>query len=84
MGGDARRHEHARDAATGVRAGTRGPLHLADRIVGMCNEAFASMFGYVVKELEGRPLAPLYPSRLTSLRTHSAEMPRSKWDDIIG
>ena len=33
-----------------------------DRVVDLCNEAFARMFGYEVCELEGRPLAPLYPS----------------------
>jgi PAS domain S-box-containing protein len=33
-----------------------------DRVVEICNEAFASMFGYDVGELVGQPLAPLYPS----------------------
>ena len=33
-----------------------------DRVVEICNEAFARMFGYVVGELVGQPLAPLYPS----------------------
>lgn len=33
-----------------------------ERVVDMCNEAFARMFGYEVGELEGHPLAPLYPS----------------------
>lgn len=33
-----------------------------ERVVDVCNEAFARMFGYEVKELEGQPLAPLYPS----------------------
>lgn len=33
-----------------------------DRIVDLCNGAFARMFGYEVGELEGQPLAPLYPS----------------------
>jgi PAS domain S-box-containing protein len=33
-----------------------------DRVVDVCNEAFARMFGYAPGELEGRPLAPLYPS----------------------
>jgi PAS domain S-box-containing protein len=33
-----------------------------DRIVDLCNEAFARMFGYEPGELEGQPLAPLYPS----------------------
>ena len=33
-----------------------------DRTVDLCNEAFARMFGYEVAELEGRALAPLYPS----------------------
>lgn len=33
-----------------------------ERVIDACNEAFARMFGYEVKELEGQPLAPLYPS----------------------
>ncbi len=33
-----------------------------DRIVELCNEPFAKMFGYEVEELQGKPLAPLYPS----------------------
>jgi PAS domain S-box-containing protein len=33
-----------------------------DRVVEICNEAFARMFGYEVGELVGQPLAPLYPS----------------------
>ena len=33
-----------------------------DRVVEICNEAFARMFGYEVGELLGKPLAPLYPS----------------------
>ena len=33
-----------------------------DRVVEICNEAFARMFGYDVGELVGKPLAPLYPS----------------------
>lgn len=33
-----------------------------DRVVEICNEAFARMFGYDVDELVGQPLAPLYPS----------------------
>lgn len=33
-----------------------------DRVVDVCNEAFAAMFGYEVRELEGQALAPLYPS----------------------
>ncbi|MCG2594880.1 LuxR C-terminal-related transcriptional regulator [Ramlibacter sp. XY19] len=33
-----------------------------DRVVDLCNEAFARMFGYEAGELQGRPLAPLYPS----------------------
>lgn len=33
-----------------------------ERIVDVCNEAFARMFGYEAGELEGQPLAPLYPS----------------------
>jgi PAS domain S-box-containing protein len=33
-----------------------------DRVVEICNEAFARMFGYEVAELVGQPLAPLYPS----------------------
>lgn len=32
------------------------------RIVELCNEAFAHQFGYEVDELLGKPLAPLYPS----------------------
>jgi PAS domain S-box-containing protein len=33
-----------------------------DRVVDLCNDAFACMFGYEVAELQGHPLAPLYPS----------------------
>jgi PAS domain S-box-containing protein len=33
-----------------------------DRVVEICNEAFARMFGYEIAELVGQPLAPLYPS----------------------
>lgn len=33
-----------------------------DRVVELCNEAFARMFGHEVGELIGQPLAPLYPS----------------------
>lgn len=33
-----------------------------DRVVAMCNEEFARMFGYGAEDLEGKPLAPLYPS----------------------
>ena len=33
-----------------------------DRVVELCNEAFARMFGHEVEELIGQPLAPLYPS----------------------
>jgi PAS domain S-box-containing protein len=33
-----------------------------ERIVLLCNPAFAQMFGYGVQELAGQPLAPLYPS----------------------
>lgn len=33
-----------------------------DRTVDLCNEAFARMFGYAAGELDGQPLAPLYPS----------------------
>ena len=33
-----------------------------DRVVDLCNEAFARMFGYEPAELQGQPLAPLYPS----------------------
>lgn len=33
-----------------------------DRVVDVCNEAFARMFGYEPGELDGQPLAPLYPS----------------------
>lgn len=33
-----------------------------DRVVELCNESFAQIFGYDVAELVGRPLAPLYPS----------------------
>jgi PAS domain S-box-containing protein len=33
-----------------------------ERVVEVCNEAFARMFGYEEGELEGKPLAPLYPS----------------------
>lgn len=33
-----------------------------DRVVDLCNEAFARMFGYAVEELQGTTLAPLYPS----------------------
>jgi PAS domain S-box-containing protein len=33
-----------------------------ERVVEICNEAFARMFGYDVGELVGQPLAPLYPS----------------------
>lgn len=32
------------------------------RLVTICNEAFARMFGFDVGELIGQPLAPLYPS----------------------
>ena len=34
-----------------------------DRVVSICNEAFARMFGYDVGDLLGKPLAPLYPSQ---------------------
>ncbi|MGZ5786405.1 MAG: LuxR C-terminal-related transcriptional regulator [Ramlibacter sp.] len=33
-----------------------------DRVVEICNEAFARMFDYEVDDLVGQPLAPLYPS----------------------
>lgn len=33
-----------------------------ERLVTICNEAFARMFGFDVGELIGQPLAPLYPS----------------------
>jgi PAS domain S-box-containing protein len=33
-----------------------------ERLVTVCNEAFARMFGYEAGELAGQPLAPLYPS----------------------
>jgi len=33
-----------------------------ERVIDLCNEAFAQMFGYKAGELEGQPLAPLYPS----------------------
>jgi PAS domain S-box-containing protein len=33
-----------------------------DRVVDLCNEAFERMFGYAPGELQGQPLAPLYPS----------------------
>jgi PAS domain S-box-containing protein len=33
-----------------------------DRVVDLCNEAFARMFGYAIEELQGKALAPLYPS----------------------
>jgi PAS domain S-box-containing protein len=33
-----------------------------DRVVDVCNEAFAVMFGYGDEELHGKPLALLYPS----------------------
>lgn len=44
---------------------TRAPVGLCvsrHRVVDLCNEAFARMFGYSVGELQGQPLAPLYPS----------------------
>ncbi len=33
-----------------------------ERVVVLCNAAFARMFGYEAGELAGQPLAPLYPS----------------------
>lgn len=33
-----------------------------ERVVVLCNPAFAQMFGYAPQELTGQPLAPLYPS----------------------
>lgn len=33
-----------------------------ERVVVLCNPAFAAMFGYEPAELSGQPLAPLYPS----------------------
>jgi PAS domain S-box-containing protein len=33
-----------------------------ERTVDVCNDAFARMFGYAPGELQGLPLAPLYPS----------------------
>jgi PAS domain S-box-containing protein len=33
-----------------------------ERVVVLCNPAFAAMFGYEPAELTGQPLAPLYPS----------------------
>jgi PAS domain S-box-containing protein len=33
-----------------------------DRIVVLCNDAFAAMFGYAADDLLGQPLEPLYPS----------------------
>ncbi len=34
-----------------------------DRVLVLCNPAFAQMFGYEPAELAGQPLAPLYPSQ---------------------
>ncbi|HEY0823044.1 MAG TPA: LuxR C-terminal-related transcriptional regulator [Ramlibacter sp.] len=34
-----------------------------DRVLVLCNPAFAHMFGYEAGELAGQPLAPLYPSQ---------------------
>ena len=34
-----------------------------DRVLALCNPAFAQMFGYEPGELAGQPLAPLYPSQ---------------------
>jgi PAS domain S-box-containing protein len=34
-----------------------------DRVLVLCNPAFAQMFGYEPGELAGQPLAPLYPSQ---------------------
>jgi len=33
-----------------------------DRVIEICNAAFAHMFGYTTDDLAGQPLAPLYPS----------------------
>ncbi|MES2631445.1 MAG: LuxR C-terminal-related transcriptional regulator [Pseudomonadota bacterium] len=33
-----------------------------ERVVTLCNQAFGAMFGYGEGELQGKPLAPLYPS----------------------
>ena len=57
--------DSARILETLQLAFTLAPVGLCvsrDRVVDLCNEAFARMFGYDVGELEGRPLAPLYPS----------------------
>ena len=57
--------ESARLLQTLQLAFTLAPVGLCvsrDRVVDLCNEAFARMFGYEVAELEGKPLAPLYPS----------------------
>lgn len=56
---------HARTLETLQLAFAMAPVGLCvsrDRVVDLCNEAFARMFGYEPGELDGRPLAPLYPS----------------------
>ncbi|MEJ8835294.1 PAS and helix-turn-helix domain-containing protein [Ramlibacter sp. AN1133] len=57
--------DDARILQTLQLAFTLAPVGLCvsrDRVVDLCNEAFARMFGYEVRELVGQPLAPLYPS----------------------